>query len=527
MDWIRYPYTTKARVHNSPDAPLVDLVWYPTSLPFQEHESVINSHFQLSEDKRQMLLGEKWFYAPKYNGRKEITGLAGDHECGELSDFQDGQPWPYTGPPIEYDADDIPLCCPRERIVVMGGGQVSAVVHYTAPPPYGPTCCDAPLNVFGTTYRADYTVSGSRVDWWCWEVSAGEVYTLEISKPEPMFAGSVIGYVGPTCVISTVPIFSLGLSGPIVFTAPIDGTLCIKVDANWYSPSLWYEFGLLGATTPRLTGGGLVSAVVTYTGTVAGIVVGGGLVEADVSYIEPPVLAAVVGGGLVEADVSYIEPPVLAAVVGGGLVEADVSYIEPPVLAAVVGGGLVGPTCRTSNRRCSPRSSAAGWCRRSCRTSNRRCSPRSSAAGWCRRSWITTPESRTSSAILRATCRAVGPRRIHQRWAIYWLCSCHFVGDADDGKRVDTAKHCDGWFFDNVAWVLHTHGHGERPATDYRFGRVLRRTGDSALDRTLRRDTKHRRAEHRRNLAGRDRGGPESRNLLLGRSWWAWGRDIQ
>jgi len=121
--------------------------WYFTDLDFQTHESIINSR-DWDEDKgNDYLLGEQLQFPWNYNGAEKVDGLIGGHECGQESDFQAGQPWPYDGPPIEYGEDWIPLCCPRELILSAQAGAVvppplmrtrttaGASVDYLKPPP--------------------------------------------------------------------------------------------------------------------------------------------------------------------------------------------------------------------------------------------------------------------------------------------------------------------------------------------------------------------------------------------------------
>lgn len=111
MDWARRPYTTTARLHASEAAPLVTIRWYFTDLPFQTHESIINSRDFDEAPWVPRLLGEQPGYERRFDKHASPAGLDGLHQCGQLSDFTNGQPWPYTGPPVVYGEDDIPRCC--------------------------------------------------------------------------------------------------------------------------------------------------------------------------------------------------------------------------------------------------------------------------------------------------------------------------------------------------------------------------------------------------------------------------------
>lgn len=115
VDWIRRPYTTKARIHDSPDAPIVDLVWYITDLPpvGDGQEYVINSRDWDSEPWAELAVGELPTDAVerKYNNRWNRPALAmGQHVC-HPEWLADGEPWPTMLPDTEYLQDYIPKCC--------------------------------------------------------------------------------------------------------------------------------------------------------------------------------------------------------------------------------------------------------------------------------------------------------------------------------------------------------------------------------------------------------------------------------
>lgn len=67
--------------------------------------------------------GEVYDTPRVYNHQRERLGL-GDHVCGTDEDFAQGAEYDPQAPPIEYDADGIPLCCDRVDVVgsaLLGG----------------------------------------------------------------------------------------------------------------------------------------------------------------------------------------------------------------------------------------------------------------------------------------------------------------------------------------------------------------------------------------------------------------------
>jgi len=113
VDFARRPYTTKARVHNDPAAPLVDLVWYRTDLPFLTTESVINSRDWDSDPYLELRVGEvpTWSDPRAYNGNwNQLPGAQGGHICN-AEWFNNGEPWPVTLPNQVYSPDGVPLGC--------------------------------------------------------------------------------------------------------------------------------------------------------------------------------------------------------------------------------------------------------------------------------------------------------------------------------------------------------------------------------------------------------------------------------
>lgn len=133
VDWARRPYWTKARFWDHPDAPLVDLYWYFTDLPFLPFPTVFNSKDWCEDPWHYDGLGEV-FGAPRiYDGLEQMPGLTGGHICGTPEQFLYGDTWPPTGAPLTYDRDGIPTCCNRKPVAqVTSGSRPAAVV--TGPP---------------------------------------------------------------------------------------------------------------------------------------------------------------------------------------------------------------------------------------------------------------------------------------------------------------------------------------------------------------------------------------------------------
>lgn len=113
MDWIRRPYTTPGRVHDSPDAPLVDIVWFLTDLPPLDGECLVNSRDLDPEPWRDRVIGEVPTYSDrrKFNGRwQKPDGFFGQHVCHQ-DWLSDGEPWPTELPDTIYGEDGTPACC--------------------------------------------------------------------------------------------------------------------------------------------------------------------------------------------------------------------------------------------------------------------------------------------------------------------------------------------------------------------------------------------------------------------------------
>lgn len=113
MDWIRRPYTTPGRVHDSPDAPLVDIVWYLTDLPPIDGASLVNSRDLDPFPYLDRVIGE----VPTHTDRRAFNnrwakplGLFGKHIC-HPEWLATGEPWPTELPDTVYNTEGVPHCC--------------------------------------------------------------------------------------------------------------------------------------------------------------------------------------------------------------------------------------------------------------------------------------------------------------------------------------------------------------------------------------------------------------------------------
>jgi len=111
---------------------LVDLIWYFTDLPFIESETVVNNRTWDSDDTRDLVTGELFGAEKKYNGLWSIPGMTGEHICGTAEEFAQGQPWPYTGTPRQYDPDNIPVCCGRANFARVGVSMRPAATSFAS-----------------------------------------------------------------------------------------------------------------------------------------------------------------------------------------------------------------------------------------------------------------------------------------------------------------------------------------------------------------------------------------------------------
>lgn len=119
------------RFWDHPEAPLVDVYWYFTDLPFLPFPTIFNSRDWCEDPWHYTGRGEV-FGAPRpYDGMLVVAGLQGGHYCGTREDFENGPSWPPTGEPLVYGPDGIPTCCPRFPVgrVTSGSRPASLVVY--------------------------------------------------------------------------------------------------------------------------------------------------------------------------------------------------------------------------------------------------------------------------------------------------------------------------------------------------------------------------------------------------------------
>ena len=101
---------------------MVTLIWYPTNLPFLDFPTVFGSHEWETDYPDLRGLGEiRRDTKARKNWHPGIPGLTGDHVCGTPEQFLFGAPG-YTGPPVVYDADHIPVCCGRKKAAFTTAG---------------------------------------------------------------------------------------------------------------------------------------------------------------------------------------------------------------------------------------------------------------------------------------------------------------------------------------------------------------------------------------------------------------------
>ena len=284
-------------------------IWYFTDQDFDDHPSVQGSNFWQSEIEREVLIGEQWTVpTPWPEKNRTVSGLLGNHECGEVTDFEQGQPWPYTGEPIEYDDDHIPFCCPRIRPVrVTGGGVIESLTNYT--PKRGPskTCGTAPVYPTGvlipfamSSFDSDFLYLNFAIP------SAGDWHVLITTSNDAV----EFSWLHPLkCDFSSivVPLRATGECVTVTMTGP--GWIGVVFGGGFGSaPDCAIYVGL--GPCPRfgnVVGGGVVASHVNYYPHYKGNVVGGGVVTSTVSYAAPH-FGDVIGGGAVSSVVVYTPP---------------------------------------------------------------------------------------------------------------------------------------------------------------------------------------------------------------------------
>lgn len=117
MDWIQFPFEVWARLHTSPDAPLVRLRWVYTDQPFLPvgTQSVINNRIWDFDHDSDLSVGQEPIEESDFDqdARLKLPALAFSGHMCHPEWFATGEPWPVpsTLPPTVYLAGWIPECC--------------------------------------------------------------------------------------------------------------------------------------------------------------------------------------------------------------------------------------------------------------------------------------------------------------------------------------------------------------------------------------------------------------------------------
>jgi len=117
-----------------------------------------------NEDELDPQIGEVYEPWPRYSDRTQPAGLTGDHVCGTEEEWQGRAAWPYTGPPVEYDDQNIPLCCGRGRDAqVTAGASPASVVQLLGPQLGYATAAASPASVYrlAVSYTGHVTAGAS------------------------------------------------------------------------------------------------------------------------------------------------------------------------------------------------------------------------------------------------------------------------------------------------------------------------------------------------------------------------------
>lgn len=97
VDWIQYPFEVWARVHNSPEAPLVRLRWMFTDQPFLPlgTQSVINNRVWNEDQVSDLVVGQLIPELAEYrqDARWRLPALAFSGHMCHPEWFATGEPW--------------------------------------------------------------------------------------------------------------------------------------------------------------------------------------------------------------------------------------------------------------------------------------------------------------------------------------------------------------------------------------------------------------------------------------------------
>ena len=236
-------YSAPCQFFDDPTAPLARVRWYFTDLPFETHDSVINSRHWMAEDARINTVGEQWIWTPKPRVHLSPVGLTGGHECGPLDWFENGQPVSPPIPPVVYDEDHIPTCCPRYYGLTVAGKPDSVVTTGPDIPGPGPDCPDATPIDLGTIYTG--TLPGFTLvqQWWVFgPVTFLEIFNIDLTWTGPL--GADIQVLAGSCAFNTVSYAGLLGNFTISFGASSNGNLYVTFVSNTLTAGGTYTFKL-------------------------------------------------------------------------------------------------------------------------------------------------------------------------------------------------------------------------------------------------------------------------------------------
>jgi hypothetical protein len=116
----------------------VDLIWYPAeaNAPVLGYPSKIVQLDNVSQPWLAEGVGEVYGALRTFNHRQVIPFQQFGHVCGTEDDFTTGGTYDPFLPPVEYDRNNIPVCC-NPAFVGQGGGVGSGTATVTVTPHVG------------------------------------------------------------------------------------------------------------------------------------------------------------------------------------------------------------------------------------------------------------------------------------------------------------------------------------------------------------------------------------------------------
>lgn len=119
-------------MHNGPDAPVVRLRWYYTSLKFPPVGTprVILNRKLDQDQESELSVGQLPITRSRYKQDArwvQPAGLKGLHQC-HPEWLATGEPWPNDLPPTVYNNEQVPVCCFPGQDVTFGGLMMGGAV---------------------------------------------------------------------------------------------------------------------------------------------------------------------------------------------------------------------------------------------------------------------------------------------------------------------------------------------------------------------------------------------------------------